>query len=77
MKAETMLACAHCGKTLQPKPGRGRPAVYCSSKCRIYAYRARQRHEATRQQLERSVRLCGYGYGSVVSEAPCCIVRYK
>ena len=40
--------CRHCGKPLQGS-GRGRPARYCSGRCRVAAHRAQRRaqlHEA-------------------------------
>lgn len=38
--------CLHCWQEFMPKQdpkGRGRPAKYCSAKCRTYASRARRR----------------------------------
>jgi hypothetical protein len=34
--------CAHCGAPTTNDP-HGRPRLYCSDRCRIYAYRARTR----------------------------------
>ena len=34
--------CAWCGERLEPRAGRGRPAVYCSARCRRYGYEQRR-----------------------------------
>lgn len=34
--------CPWCAGPVQPTPGRGRPAVYCSPRCRRYAYEHRR-----------------------------------
>jgi len=39
--------CAWCGTRLEPRTGRGRPAVYCSVRCRRYGYE--QRRAAVRE----------------------------
>ena len=47
-----MQMCGWCASGFEPKQdakGRGRPAVYCSARCRVAARRSRLRAEAKAQ----------------------------
>jgi hypothetical protein len=46
MIADTNATCAYCGGPMQ-RAHTGRPKIYCSNKCRVYAGRARKRQEKT------------------------------
>jgi len=39
---QTVPICSHCGGPMPPPAGRGRPAVYCSGRCRKAAHEARR-----------------------------------
>ena len=58
----TVASCRWCGRAFDPKPGPGRPRLYCRHSCRQRDYEARRRaaelglgeHElvVTRQELD-------------------------
>ncbi|MEX5257888.1 hypothetical protein [Kocuria arenosa] len=43
--------CPWCGDPIQQRPGRGRPPVYCSTRCRRYAYEQRRAAEREGQPV--------------------------
>lgn len=53
MQATVQSLCPMCGAIVEQHAGRGRPNVYCSSKCRGRAYQARNYTINVREIIER------------------------
>ena len=49
-------ACPTCGASVPVRAGRGRPATYCSARCRVAAHRAHRAIPAELRERDRWVR---------------------
>jgi hypothetical protein len=66
-KVKRARSCASCGTTFVPRAGRGRPAHFCSHRCRETHRRARPH-----RIFDRECVVCGVRFTTCVKKTRCC-----